>query len=139
MTSPEWWADSLVSAGERIARGEISSRELTEAILERVKRCDGRLKSYAALAPETALRAAAKADEDIHAGRWRGPIHGVPLAVKDAFYTLDIKTGLGSSIYDGSAPALQIDRDASSSRGGRRASRKAEVDGGRLRRPPSDH
>ena len=107
MTSPEWWADSLVSAGERIARGEISSRELTEAMLERVKRCDGRLKSYAALAPETALRAAAKADEDIHAGRRRGPLHGVPLAVKDAFYTLDIKTGLGSSIYDGWRPPFE--------------------------------
>lgn len=108
MTSPEWWADSLVSAGERIARGEISSRELTEAMLERVKRCDGRLKSYAALAPETALRAAAKADEDIHAGRRRGPLHGVPLAVKDAFYTLDIKTGLGSSIYDGWRPPFEL-------------------------------
>lgn len=107
MTSPELWADSLVSAGERIARGEISSRELTEAMLQRIKRYDARFKSYAALAPETALRAAAKADEDIRAGRRRGALHGVPLAVKDAFYTLDIKTGLGSSIYDDWRPLFE--------------------------------
>jgi amidase len=107
MTAPGLWADSLVSTGERIARGEISSRELTEAMLERVERYDARLKSYAAVAPETALRAAAQADEDILAGRRRGPLHGVPLAVKDAFYTLDIKTGLGSSIYDDWRPPFE--------------------------------
>ena len=107
MTTPELWDDSLVSAGERIARGEISSCALTEAMLDRIERYDAHLKSYAAVAPETALRAAAKADDQMRAGRRRGPLHGVPLAVKDAFYTLDIKTGLGSSIYDDWRPPFE--------------------------------
>lgn len=77
----------------------LSPVTLTELMLERIAAYDGTLHSYVAVAPETAMRTAENAHAEIKAGHWRGPLHGIPMAVKDVFYTTDIKTGLGSSIY----------------------------------------
>jgi amidase len=82
-----------------IASGRISPVTLVESMLERIARHDGALHSYATVAGDAALIAATEAAREIAAGRWRGPLHGIPIAVKDAFFTRDMRTGLGSSIY----------------------------------------
>ena len=83
---------SLREAARRIEARDISSAELTEALLDRIAAVDGRLKSYATVMAEQARGAAAEADREIAAGNYRGPLHGVPIAVKDLCYTRGVRT-----------------------------------------------
>lgn len=93
------WGESILALGPRIRTGEISPVELTQLMLDRIAAHDGRLHSYVSIAGDAALTAARIAEAEIARGDWRGPLHGVPIAVKDVFYTPAIRTGLGSSIY----------------------------------------
>jgi amidase len=74
---------SLHEIADRIARRELSPVELTRTILARIERLDPTLCSYLSVLPERALAAAADAEREIAAGRHRGPLHGVPIAIKD--------------------------------------------------------
>jgi amidase len=73
--------------------------EVTQAVLARIERIDGRLKSYATLTMELALAQAAQTDAEIAHGAIRGPLHGVPIAVKDLCHTKGIPTAAGMTIY----------------------------------------
>lgn len=99
MPQDELWAAELTELSSQIRDGRLSSVELTELMLSRIEELDGALRSYATVAPHVARAAAEVADREIAEGRWRGPLHGIPLAVKDAFATTDIATGYGSPIY----------------------------------------
>ncbi|WP_422001660.1 amidase [Reyranella sp.] len=90
---------SLAETAERLARRALSSVELTEALLDRIDRLDGRLRSYATVTPERALDEAARLDAESAAGRSRGPLHGVPVAVKDLCDTEGVATAAGMSIH----------------------------------------
>ena len=83
---------SLRDAARRIEARELSSTELTETLLDRIAAIDGRLKSYATVMADQARAAAAAADREIGAGNYRGPLHGVPIAVKDLCYTRGVRT-----------------------------------------------
>jgi amidase len=74
---------SLLEVSERIRRREISAAELTRSLLDRIERVDQTLHSFITVLPEAALAEARRADREIAAGNWRGPLHGVPLGVKD--------------------------------------------------------
>ena len=100
MVEDELWSAEFTSLSGRIETGQVTSVELTDLMLDRIERLDGGLHSYVAIEPELARDAAATADAEIAAGLWRGPLHGIPMAVKDVFYTTDLKTGLGSSVFD---------------------------------------
>jgi len=99
MTEP-LWAQSILALAPQLRSGQLSPVSLTELMLERIATHDGRLQSYATVAAAPALAAARQAEAEIAAGDWRGPLHGIPLAVKDVFYTTAIRTRLGSPIYD---------------------------------------
>jgi amidase len=99
---------TLADVAGRIERRELSSVELTRTLLERIERLDARLKSYATVTPERALDAARAADAEIAAGRYRGPLHGVPVAVKDLCLTAGVPTMAGMAIRRDFVP----DRDA---------------------------
>ena len=88
----------------RIASGEISPVELTEAQLERIAALDGRLKSYATLMADSALAEARSAEREIAAGDYRGPLHGIPLAVKDLCYTAGVATMGGTKVLEDFRP-----------------------------------
>jgi amidase len=79
--------------------GEISPLDLTQYMLDRISRFDGRLKSYATLTAERALAAARQAEQEIGSGQYRGPLHGVPIAVKDLCYTAGTRTMGGMAAY----------------------------------------
>ena len=81
-----------------IERREVSSVEAVEAYLERIDLVDGKLNSYITVCCDEALQAAREADESISRGQHLGPMHGVPTAVKDQFYTKGIRTTAGSTI-----------------------------------------
>lgn len=101
MSEEPVWSAELTTLSEALRSGAITSVALTELMLDRIARYDGSLHSYAAVAPEKALETARKADAEIKAGQWRGVLHGIPLAVKDAFATVDIPTGFGSPVFAG--------------------------------------
>ena len=81
-----------------IASREVSPVEATEAYLERIDQVDGKLNSYITVCREEAIQAAREAERAIGAGRHLGPMHGIPVAVKDQFNTAGIRTTGGSSI-----------------------------------------
>jgi aspartyl-tRNA(Asn)/glutamyl-tRNA(Gln) amidotransferase subunit A len=73
----------LAEAAELIRAKKLSPVEYATALLARIERHDGRYNAFIALTPERALKAARAAEAEITAGRWRGPFHGVPYALKD--------------------------------------------------------
>src|SRR5918992_4074013 len=77
---------------------EVSPVEATEAYLERIGQVDDKLNAYITVCREEALAQARQAEQDIAAGRYLGPMHGIPVAVKDQFWTKGIRTTNGSTI-----------------------------------------
>ena len=98
----------LLSAAEatRLIRdGVISSVEFVEACLARIKEIDGRVQAWTFLDPDYALQQARAADERRLSGQPIGPLHGVPIGIKDIFDTADMPTENGSVIYAGRTPS----------------------------------
>ncbi|MYC33966.1 MAG: amidase [Chloroflexi bacterium] len=95
---------SATELGEKIAAGDISSVEATEAYLDRIAQLDGNYASYITVTADRAREDARRADAEIAAGNRRGPLHGVPVAVKDQFDTAGILTTNGSSILGENIP-----------------------------------
>jgi aspartyl-tRNA(Asn)/glutamyl-tRNA(Gln) amidotransferase subunit A len=77
---------------------EVSPVQATEAYLDRIGQLDSKLNSYITVCRDEALAEARQAEQEINAGNYRGPMHGLPVAVKDQFYTKGIRTTGGSSI-----------------------------------------
>lgn len=82
-----------------IQKREVSSTELTRMYLDRLKRHGTRLNAVVTLTEELALKQAAAADAEIKAGRYRGPLHGIPWGAKDLFATKGIPTTFGAAPY----------------------------------------
>ncbi len=91
--------------GRLIQSGEISPVEVIEAHLSRIRATEPTLNSFITLLPDEALTAARQAERDIRAGRYRGPLHGIPVGLKDLFNTGGVRTTSGSRIYDSYTPA----------------------------------
>ncbi len=83
---------------------EVSPVEATQAYLDRIEAVDGQLNSYITVSGDEALAEARQAEEDITAGRYAGPMHGIPVAVKDQFNTQGILTTNGSTIHGSFIP-----------------------------------
>jgi len=88
----------VAALGEKIRARQISAVELTEAYLARIEETDAKLRAYITVTEEPALTAAKAAENEIAAGRWRGPFHGIPVALKDLCYTRGILTTGGAKI-----------------------------------------
>jgi Asp-tRNA(Asn)/Glu-tRNA(Gln) amidotransferase A subunit family amidase len=91
-------------AAAEIARGAISAEDYTGACLERIEALDGEIKAFAHLDREHALAQARGLDERRTQGRPIGPLHGVPVAIKDIIDTADYPTELGSPLAAGRRP-----------------------------------
>jgi aspartyl-tRNA(Asn)/glutamyl-tRNA(Gln) amidotransferase subunit A len=96
---------SLTELARLLRDGKASPLEVTHAALDRIAKVDGRLRAFITVTAETALTAARRAEEEIAAGRWRGPLHGVPIGLKDLFDTADAVTTNGSRIFENVVPA----------------------------------
>ncbi len=84
--------------GEAIRARRISPVELTEAYLARIEAVDKRVSAYITVTAERARADARRAEAEVAAGNWRGPFHGVPVALKDLCYTRGIRTTAGAKI-----------------------------------------
>jgi amidase len=95
-TAIHYW--TLTELSDALRRREVSSVEVTSALLRRIAALDSQYCSYATVMADAALAQARAADEDIGKGQWRGPLHGVPIAVKDLCFTRNAPTAAGTAI-----------------------------------------
>ena len=83
---------------------QLSPVEVTKATLERIEKLDQKLHSYVTVTPEIALEQAKQAEADLAAGKDRGPMHGIPVAIKDLCETKGVKTTWGTRILKDYVP-----------------------------------
>ena len=89
---------SIRQAGELIQRGELSPVELTRACLDRIQATDDRLHSFILLLADEALAQARTAEAEVLRGAYKGPMHGIPFALKDLYDTAGVRTTAGSQV-----------------------------------------
>lgn len=104
MIRDDWPLLSVAELSRLIQRKEVSPVELVQSFLERIKNVDGKLQSYITVCSEEAMAAAFQAEKEILQGEYRGPFHGVPVAVKDQFLTKGVRTTCGSRAYEDLIP-----------------------------------
>lgn len=95
---------TIADAGEQLRRRALSPVELTRAHLDRIQRLDGDLLSFITVLPAEALAAAAAAEQELSRGHYRGPLHGIPIALKDLVMTRGVRTTCGSRILSAWVP-----------------------------------
>jgi len=95
---------TLREIGRRIESRDLSPIDLAERMLDRIATVDRSLKSYATVMRVEALAAARAADQEIRAGKYRGPLHGVSVAVKDLCYTKGVRTMGGTKVRENFIP-----------------------------------
>lgn len=95
---------TAAEAARRIASGELLSEELVKSCLARIAAREGEVQAWAHLDPEHALAQARAADDARRSGKGVGPLHGVPVAIKDIIDTADLPTENGSPIFKGRKP-----------------------------------
>lgn len=103
MNEPVDW--SVVEAAQQIRSGRASSQDYLAALLSRIGRLDGSLHAWVRLAEADAAEDAARCDAEAARGQWRGPLHGVPAAIKDNFDTAGLETAAGSTMMAGRVPS----------------------------------
>jgi aspartyl-tRNA(Asn)/glutamyl-tRNA(Gln) amidotransferase subunit A len=95
---------SLTELARAFRERRLSPVEVVRTLLERIEAEDGDLNAFITVLPERALEEAARAEEEIMAGRYKGPLHGIPLGVKDLFYTEGVRTTMGSAFFEDYVP-----------------------------------
>lgn len=106
MTDTHWL--TIAQASTLIRDRKLSPVELTAMFMARVKRLDGALNSHLLLLEEQALADARQAEAEIAAGGWKGPLHGIPIGLKDIYNTAGIRTTGHSALFKDHVP----DQDA---------------------------
>ncbi|MFD5842441.1 amidase [Streptomyces chartreusis] len=96
---------SLVAAADAIRQRRLSPVELVDSVLDRVERVEPRLGAYVSVAAEQARRSALEAEREAAAGRFRGPLHGIPMALKDLIDVAGAPTTASSRVRAGDRPA----------------------------------
>jgi aspartyl-tRNA(Asn)/glutamyl-tRNA(Gln) amidotransferase subunit A len=95
---------TIAEASSLIRAKKLSPVELTRAYIERVKKLDGRLNSFILLMEDSALAAAAAAEAEIAGGKYRGPLHGIPIGLKDIYNTAGVATTAHSALFKDHVP-----------------------------------
>ncbi len=95
---------TAIEAAEQIANGDMSAQDYVGACLERIAEADGEIRAFVHLDPDAALEQARVLDERRRSGASLGPLHGIPVGIKDIFDTADYKTEYGSALFAGHQP-----------------------------------
>ncbi len=90
---------SLTDAARRLRQRSLTAWELARACLNQIGALDKEINAWETICEEQALEAAAECDADAAKGLYRGPLHGIPVGVKDVFLTAGVRTSAGSSVY----------------------------------------
>ena len=95
---------SVAEAARLIESRRLSPVELTQSVLERIDETEPRVHAYATRLDKMALASARSAETAISAGDYRGPLHGIPIALKDLFYVAGVPTSAGSDVLSDFVP-----------------------------------
>jgi aspartyl-tRNA(Asn)/glutamyl-tRNA(Gln) amidotransferase subunit A len=90
---------TLTEAGRRIQGGSLTPTEYVETLIDRIRRLDPMLRCVISVAGEAALTAARDAESEISRGDWRGPLHGIPIGIKDCIATAGLRTTANSRVF----------------------------------------
>jgi len=96
----------VAQLSEKLRAREVSPVEVTEAYLRQIEKHNTTLRSYITVTDDLARKAARRTETEIVAGKWKGPFHGVPIALKDLLYTKGILTTGGSKILGDFKPTF---------------------------------
>jgi aspartyl-tRNA(Asn)/glutamyl-tRNA(Gln) amidotransferase subunit A len=99
MTDQDLAFASIAELAPRLAAREISPVEVTDATLARIEQLEPKLNAYITVTAESARHAARAAEAAILAGHYHGPLHGIPVAIKDLYATRGVATTFGSPLY----------------------------------------
>ena len=99
----------LAEASQAVQKKEVSPVDLTQACLKEIERRDPQLKAFITVTAESALAEARKAEAEIARGEWKGPLHGIPLAVKDLAETAGVKTTAASAVLKDYVPTADAE------------------------------
>ena len=95
---------TLADATVMLRRKTVSPVELVRAFISRIERFNPQLNAFITVTAEQALQQAREAEAEIQRGRWRGPLHGMPLALKDLIDTAGIRTTAASAVFKDRIP-----------------------------------
>jgi len=96
---------SIREASELVRRRKVSPVELTNACLAQIEKLNPTLNAFITVTRESAVAEARAAEGEIQRGKWRGPLHGIPIALKDLFDTAGVRTTAGSGVFKDRVPA----------------------------------
>jgi aspartyl-tRNA(Asn)/glutamyl-tRNA(Gln) amidotransferase subunit A len=94
----------LRELSQLVRKKQISPVQLTHECLTRIERLNGKLNAFITVTPESALAEARTAELEIQRGRWRGPLHGIPIALKDIVDTAGVPTTAASELFKDRIP-----------------------------------
>ena len=100
---------SIAEAAQQICREEISPVELVRECLETIGRLNPTLNAFITVTADSALAEAKKAAQEIHSGKWRGPLHGIPIGLKDLIDTAGVRTTAASGVFRDRIPTQDAD------------------------------
>ena len=103
----------------RLRRREVSPVEITRDCLERIEQLNPALNAFITVMAESALAEARTAEDEILRGEWRGPLHGIPIALKDLIDTAGIRTTAASALYKHRVPDTRCGGGSAAAAGGR--------------------
>ena len=95
---------SIAEVQRLIRRGDLSPLELVEAYVARIRRLDPQLNAFVTVTEERAVGRARALEAELAGGRWRGPLHGIPIALKDNIDTAGVRTTAGSAVFADRVP-----------------------------------
>lgn len=95
---------TISQASELVRSGEISPVELLRQCLDKIDALNSQLNAFITVTAESALREAARAEAEIQNGNWLGPLHGIPIGLKDLIDTAGVRTTAASRVFAGRAP-----------------------------------
>ena len=101
---PELNELSVVEAAAQIREGTVSPVALAEALLAQIDALDGDLQAWVTIDRDAVLATARQREAEVQSGASLGPIHGVPVGLKDIFYTEGMLTACGSKVYSDFVP-----------------------------------
>jgi len=105
MDKPSISYQTITDLADRIRKGDITSTQLTENILDRIDSLDGQLNAFKLLCPDQALEQARAADQELSNGNDSGVLHGIPYAAKDLFDVKGLPTAAGSKLLENNIAA----------------------------------
>jgi aspartyl-tRNA(Asn)/glutamyl-tRNA(Gln) amidotransferase subunit A len=97
--------ETIAELAPRLRRKEVSPVEVTRACLDRIEKLNPALNAFITVTAESALEEADAAEIEISRGKWRGPLHGIPIALKDLIDTAGTRTTAASALFEHRVPA----------------------------------